>query len=154
MTNPKLPKGQLFINGKWRDAADGSVAPTFNPANEQEIMKVAQATLGDVNDAVDAAHEAFENGEWRKMGPHDKARVLNRIGDLIEENADELAALESMDMGKPLAFARHFDIQFIAGLFHFYAGVASGQLGGATRQVTPSESGNMPLAYTRKEPVV
>ncbi|MGR5266736.1 aldehyde dehydrogenase family protein [Vibrio astriarenae] len=153
MNTPTLPKGQLFINGHWRDASDGAVAATFNPATELEIMKVAQATLSDVNDAVDAAHEAFENGEWRKMGPHHKARVLNRIGDLIEENADELAALESMDMGKPLAFARHFDIQFIADLFHFYAGVASGQLGGATRQVTPSETGNMPLAYTRKEPL-
>ncbi|ELA9204206.1 aldehyde dehydrogenase family protein [Vibrio alginolyticus] len=153
MTIPTLPKGQLFINGQWRDAADGATAPTFNPANELEIMRVAQATLGDVDAAVDAAHDAFENGEWRKMGPHHKARVLNKIGDLIEENADELAALESMDMGKPLAFARHFDIQFIADLFHFYAGVASGQLGGATRQVTPSESGHMPLAYTRKEPL-
>ncbi|ELA8351035.1 aldehyde dehydrogenase family protein [Vibrio alginolyticus] len=153
MTIPTLPKGQLFINGQWRDAADGATAPTFNPANELEIMRVAQATLGDVDAAVDAAHDAFENGEWRKMGPHHKARVLNKIGDLIEESADELAALESMDMGKPLAFARHFDIQFIADLFHFYAGVASGQLGGATRQVTPSESGHMPLAYTRKEPL-
>lgn len=153
MTNPTLPKGQLFINGQWRDAADGATSPTFNPANELEIMRVAQATLGDVNDAVDAAYDAFEHGEWRKMGPHHRARVLNKIGDLIEENADELAALESMDMGKPLAFARHFDIQFIADLFHFYAGVASGQLGGATRQVTPSESGHMPLAYTRKEPL-
>ena len=124
MTTPTLPKGQLFINGEWRDAADGATAPTYNPASELEIMQVAQATLEDVNDAVDVAHDAFENGEWRKMGPHHKARVLNRIGDLIEENADELAALESMDMGKPFAVARHFDIHFIADLFHFYAGVA------------------------------
>ena len=86
MTNPTLPKGQLFINGQWRDAADGATSPTFNPANELEIMRVAQATLDDVDDAVDSAYDAFENGEWRKMGPHHRARVLNKIGDLIEEN--------------------------------------------------------------------
>jgi len=150
---PTLPKGQLFIGGQWRDSQDGKTSPTFNPATEEEIMQLAQATLADVDDAVETAHSEFENGQWRRMGPHERARVLNRIGDLIEDNADELAALESMDVGKPLAFSRHFDIKFIADLFHFYAGVASGQMGGATRPVTPSESGQMPLAYTRREPL-
>lgn len=150
---PKLPQGKLLINGVWRDASNGKTAPTFNPATEEEIMQVAQATTADVNDAVTAAHQAFENGEWRRMGPHDRARVLNKIADLIEENADELAALESMDMGKPVQFAKGFDINFISNLFHFYAGVAGGQLGGATRPVTPTLDGQMPLAYTRREPI-
>lgn len=150
---PQLPKGKLYINGEWRDSRDGKTAATVNPATEEEIMQVAQATVEDVNEAVEAAYEAFEHGEWRKMGPHDKARVLNRIADLIEENGDELAALESIDVGKPYVFARSFDIKFIADMFHFYAGVASGQLGGSTRLVTPSEQGIMPLAYTRREPL-
>ena len=156
MTNAKetqLPTGKLFIGGKWRDSANSKTAPTFNPASEEEILQVAQATEQDVNDAVDSAYEAFHNGEWSKMGPHDRAKVLNNIADLIEENADQLAQLESLDVGKPLQFSRTFDIGFIANLFRFYSGVASGQLGGATRLVSPSEDGQMPLAYTRREPL-
>ncbi len=150
---PQLPEGKLFINGKWCDSSDGRTAPTFNPATEEEIMQVAQATESDVNDAVQAAYNAFRQGEWHTMGPHERARILNKIADLIEENGDELAALESMDVGKPVHFARSFDIRFIADLFHFYAGVAGGQLEGATRLVTPSADGQMPLAYTRREPL-
>ena len=81
---PKLPEGKLLINGVWRDAGDGKTAATFNPATEEEIMRVAQATEADVNDAVEAAHDAFENGEWRRMGPHDRARILNKIADLTD----------------------------------------------------------------------
>nr|WP_319554449.1 aldehyde dehydrogenase family protein [uncultured Vibrio sp.] len=150
---PTLPKGQLFINGKWKDSSDGKTAATSNPATEIEIMQVAQATNGDVNEAVEAAYNAFHHSEWSTMGPHERARILHRIAELIEENADELAALESMDVGKPIQFARSFDIGFIADLFHFYAGVAGGQLGGSTRLVSPGPDGQMPLAYTRKEPL-
>jgi len=153
MTDINLPKGLLFINGKWQESADGKTAPTFNPATEEEILQVAQATEGDVNEAVEAAHDAFHNSDWATMGPHDRAKILNKIADLIEDNADELALLESMDVGKPLQFSRTFDIGFIANLFRFYAGVASGQLGGSTRLVSPAEDGQMPLAYTRREPL-
>jgi acyl-CoA reductase-like NAD-dependent aldehyde dehydrogenase len=148
-----LPAGQLCINGVWRDAVDGNTAPTVNPATEQEIMQVAQATPEDVTETVDAAYDAFEQGDWSRMGPHDRARVLNRIADLFEENADELAALEAFDVGKPVQFARSFDISIITDLYRFYAGVASGQMGGATRLVSPGHHGRMPLAYTRREPL-
>jgi len=148
-----LPQGKLFINGQWRDASTGKTAPTFSPTTEEEIMQVAQASEGDVNDAVEAAYNAFHHSEWAGMGPHERAKVLNKIADLIEASADELALLESMDVGKPLQFSRTFDIGFIANLFRFYSGVANGQLGGSTRLVSPAEDGQMPLAYTRREPL-
>jgi acyl-CoA reductase-like NAD-dependent aldehyde dehydrogenase len=153
ITKPQIPDGRLFIGGARRDSSDGKTGPTFNPATEEEITQVARATESDVNDAVEAAHGAFESGEWRGMGPHGRERVLHEIAGLIEGNADELAALESMDVGKPVQFVRSFDIQFLADLFRFCAGVAGGQLGGATRPVAPSASGQMPLAYTRREPL-
>ena len=71
--------------------------------------------------------------------------VLVEAGDVVEKD-QVLAVLESMDVGKPVQFARSFDIQFIADLFHFCPGVAGGQLGGATGPVAPSASGQMPLA--------
>ncbi|MDV2079904.1 aldehyde dehydrogenase family protein [Marinobacter xestospongiae] len=153
LITPNLPKGQLFIDGVWRDSGDGRTSATFNPATETEIMKVAKATEQDVNDAVEAAHKAFEDSQWSKMGPHERASILSKIADLIEANADDLARLEAMDVGKPLQFARSFDITFIANLFRFYAGVARGRMDGATRLVTPGADGEMPLAYTRKEPL-
>lgn len=148
-----LPKGLLYINGQWRAASDGKTAATINPATEQEIMQIAQASEQDVNDAVEAAYSCFHQSSWATMGPHHRATLLHRIADLIDAQADELAYLESLDVGKPLQYSRNIDIDFITGLFRFYAGVASGQLGGQTRLVTPSPSGSMPLAYTRREPL-
>lgn len=150
---PKLPRGKLFIDGEWRDAANGAKAETINPASEETIMSVAQATVEDVEDAVSAADRAFRSSPWRNMGPHRRAQLLYRIAELIDENADTLAALETLDVGKPVQFSRSFDIGFISGLFRFYAGIADGQLGGATRLVSPDENGVMPLAYTRREPL-
>lgn len=152
MKNDVVPQGHLFIDGVWRESSDGRTRPTINPTTEAPITEIAQATTADVNAAVDAAHRAFEGGAWSRMGPHDKARVLTRVAQLVERDADQLAWLESLDMGKPIAFSRNIDVRLLADLFYYYAGV-SAQLGGATRPVTPSVDGVMPLAYTRRAPL-
>jgi acyl-CoA reductase-like NAD-dependent aldehyde dehydrogenase len=96
---PKL----LLIGGKWVAAKSGKTFETINPATEQTLAQVAEGDRADVDEAVNAARKAFEQGKWPAMGPHQRARYLFKIADLIEEHTDELAMLESMDNGKPLA---------------------------------------------------
>ena len=148
-----LPKGQLYINAEWREPGSGKFSKTINPATEEVIMLIPQAEETDVESAIEAAHRAFLDPAWREMGPHERAAILRKIGDLVLENRDVLATLESLDVGKPIAMTRDFDIPFIANLFYFYAGVAEGQMGGATRKMSRAASGHFPLAYTRREPL-
>ena len=90
---PKLPEGKLFINGTWQDASDGRTLPTVNPADGSEITQIAQATAADVDKAVGAARRAFDDGPWRRMHVHDRARLLTRVAELVERDSAELAYL-------------------------------------------------------------
>src|SRR4051794_41905734 len=98
---PKVKNQQLLIGGKWLDAASGKTFPTVNPATGQTICQVAEGDKADVDLAVKAARKAFEDGPWPKMNASERGRLLNKLADLIEQNIEELAALESLDNGKP-----------------------------------------------------
>src|SRR5258708_30727160 len=124
--------GLLYIDGVWREASDGATAPTITPIDESQITTVAQATESDVEAAVAAARTAFDDGPWPGFNVHARARVLRRIAELVEENLDELAYLESLDMAKPIATATAIDAPMTAQLVHYYAGLAT-QLQGSTR---------------------
>ena len=89
------------------------------------IARVPDSDREDINRAVAAARRAFESGPWRRMTPSERGKLLWRIGDLILENADELAELESLDNGKPRAVARVADVPLAADLFHYMAGWAT-----------------------------
>ena len=145
----EVNSGQLFINGKWRDASDGSTFPTFNPTNEEIITEVAKATASDVNDAVENARNAFDHGPWGKMPGSERAKIMNRIADLMEERANELAYREALDMGKLYKDAAGIDVPFCAKLFRYFAGFAT-KIEGA---VKPSEGHQASLTYTRREPL-
>src|SRR5258708_36955986 len=93
---------QLLIGGKWQAAASGKEFETFNPATGQVIARVAEGDAVDVDRAVAAARRAFE-GEWSRWSPYDRQRLMIRPHDLIEANFEELAYLETVDMGKPIA---------------------------------------------------
>src|SRR5215469_4742642 len=97
---------KLFINGQWVDAASGHTFDTPNPATGETLAAVAEGDAEDINRAVGAARHAFDDGPWSRMTPSDRGRMIWKIGDLILEHADELAQLESLDNGKPLAVAR------------------------------------------------
>src|SRR6202020_1307184 len=97
---------QLFIDGRWCDAASGKTFETPNPATGETLARVAEGDVEDINRAVRAARRAFEEGPWGRMTPSERGRIIWRIGDLILEHADELAQLESLDNGKPVAVAR------------------------------------------------
>jgi len=101
---------QCFVDGQWKDAQSGETFATFNPATEEKIGEVAKAGAADVDLAVNAARCAFEAGPWHSMDARDRGKLLYRLADLIEENLEELAALETLDNGKPISEARTADL--------------------------------------------
>ena len=102
--------GKLIVNGEAVDAVSGKTFTTSNPATEEAITTVAQAGAEDVDRAVKAAREAFDNGPWTKMKPSERQAILFKLGDLILAHADELGRLETMDNGKPIFEAKLVDV--------------------------------------------
>ncbi len=138
---------KLLINGKWVPSKSGKTFETLNPANEEVLALVAEGDKADVDEAVKAARKAFEEGKWPRLGPHQRARALFKIAELIDAHADELAELESLDNGKPLSQARAIDIPASAETFRYYAGWCS-KIYGETNPSDPSM-----FNYTLREPV-
>ncbi|MGJ5755868.1 acyl-CoA reductase-like NAD-dependent aldehyde dehydrogenase [Streptomyces puniciscabiei] len=139
--------GQLFIGGQWREAADGARMDVIDPSSGRAITTVAQAGAGDVDAAVRAARDAFDSGPWPRMSGRERGRVLHRVAELIRANAEEIAALESLDVGKPISLCTAVDVTNAANDYEYYACLAQSQ-DGATRD-TPLNV----FAYTRREPL-
>jgi phenylacetaldehyde dehydrogenase len=140
---------ELFIGGKWMPAASGKTFETPDPATGETLARIAEGDAEDINRAVRAARAAFD-GPWSRMTPSERGRIIWRIGDLILEHADELAQLESLDNGKPVAVARVADIPLAADLFHYMAGWAT-KIEGNT--ISISIPGGNFHSYTLREPV-
>src|ERR1700691_4801887 len=96
-------KHQLFISGRWVDAKSGKTFDTYDPGTGRVIAQVAEGDAADIDAAVAAARRAFERGAWPTTLASERATMMWRLADLIEANADELAELESLNNGKPLA---------------------------------------------------
>src|SRR6202171_4991539 len=105
----RKPK-QLLIGGKWVPSKSGKTFETINPSNEEILALVAEGDKADVDEAVKAARRAFDEGPWPSMNPHQRARLMFKIAELLDQHADELAEIETLDNGKPLTFSRGFDI--------------------------------------------
>ena len=114
-------KYQLFINGQWQDASDNTTLKTYNPANRELLAEIADATKEDVHQAVQAAREAFKT--WKKTSVYERAALLNKIADRIEENAEWLARVETMENGKPIRETQNIDIPLAVEHFRYFAGV-------------------------------
>jgi acyl-CoA reductase-like NAD-dependent aldehyde dehydrogenase len=112
---------KLLIAGKAVDAANGETFVALNPATNKPVAHVAKASKEDVDRAVAAGRKAFDEGPWPKMSPYERGRVVQRIADRIRERANEIAEVESMNTGKPLARAKG-EIMGSAAVFDFYAG--------------------------------
>ena len=144
---------KLLIGGQWVEAATGETFPTLNPATEETLAEVARGGAEDIDRAVRAARLAFDDDSpWRRMSASDRGKVVWRIGDLIEEHADELALLESLDNGKPVSVARAADVALAADLFHYMAGWPT-KIEGSTVPITAVTAPGEYLAYTLREPV-
>src|SRR3954454_6935003 len=143
-----IKQTKILINNKWVDSVSGKTFETHNPATGDLLANIAEADAADVDLAVKAARKAFHaKAPWRRMSASDRGKLLNKLADLIEENADELALLESIDNGKPRHVARTADLPLVIACYRYYAGWAD-KIQGKTIPI----SGDY-FCYTRHEPV-
>lgn len=143
---PKIRQTKLLINNKWVDPVEGKTFTTLNPATGEVIAKVAEGTGRDVDIAVKAARAALENGPWARMDAADRGKLMFKLADLIEENAEELATLESLNCGKTITDSRG-DIAGTVNTIRYYAGWAD-KIEGRTVPVRGKF-----LSYTLRQPV-
>jgi 1-pyrroline dehydrogenase len=140
------PRGRLFIGGEWVDAADGETRDDINPATGEVIAEVAAGTKEDADRAVQAAQKAYDE-VWFDTPPKERAGMLFKLADAIEDDAEELARLEAIDVGKPISVSAG-DIPFIADNLRFFAGAA--------RVMEGKSAGEYERGYTsiiRREPL-
>jgi 1-pyrroline dehydrogenase len=134
-----------FVGGKWVDAIDGGTMEVLNPATGEAIAEVPQGTQADVDRAVEAAKEALP--EWLETTPGERAEALLKLADALEANADELAEIESQNVGKPLSYAKD-EMPVSADNIRFFAGAA--------RVLEGKSAGEYMRGYTsmlRREPL-
>ncbi len=142
-----LPELKLLINNQWVASESGRTFATVSPSTGEEICQVAEADAADVDKAVEAARAAFEHGPWRKMNASARGRLINRLADLIEQNADQLARLEALDNGKPVSVAKAVDVAKTVACYRYFAGWTD-KVQGKTIPI----DGDF-LCYTRHEPI-
>ena len=138
---------KLLIDGKWVQAHSGKTFDSVDPATGEVLARVAEGDKADIDLAVKAARRAFESGPWSKMSASERGRIIWKIGDLLQENLEEFAELETLDNGKPLSVSRVADVPLAADLFHYMAGWATKVEGSTIPIAGPF------LAYTRREPI-
>jgi betaine-aldehyde dehydrogenase len=113
---------KMFIDGEWRDAQNQGTRPIINPANGEVITFAPEGTVADARSAIYAARRAFEEGRWSGLSAQERASFLFKVADKIDEYADELTQLETMDNGKTLREAG-YDVGDAAACFRYYAGL-------------------------------
>ena len=138
---------KLLINNEWVDSVSGNKFVTINPATEEVICEVAEANTDDLDLAVQAARKAFTTGDWAHMSGSDRATLLFKLADLLEERKEELAHLETLDNGKPLQESLNLDLPLTIQCYRYFAGWAD-KIQGKTIPL----AGDF-LCYTRREPI-
>ena len=136
---------QLYIGGQWRDASDGRTFNSVCPANGEHLATCANASHADVDAAVDAAWKAFAT--WKNTTATQRAAILNQIADIIDENAEHLAMVESLDNGKPIRETMAIDVPFSSAHFRYFAGAILADEGSANML------GNDTLSLILHEPI-
>ena len=143
----EVTRYKMLIDGAWAEAEDGRTFDSINPATEEVWSTVPEATAGDVDRAVRAAHRAFSDGPWARALPTERGKSLRRLADLLAERSEELGRIETVDTGKMLKETR-WQAKYIAEFFHFYAGCAD-KIQGAT---LPIDKPDM-FVFTHREPL-
>lgn len=116
---------KMFINGEFVPSISGKTFETYNPATEDVLAVVYEAQEEDIDVAVKAARSAFESGPWVEMTTAERAHLIYKLADLIEEHGEELAQLEALDNGKPYQVALDDDIAATVENYRYYAGWAT-----------------------------
>src|SRR6202047_2958313 len=142
-----IDSGRLLIDGHWVEGM--KKFDTINPATGEKLTEITEASAEDVDHAVNAARKAFEDrgGPWRKMSASERGKLLWRLADLVENNLEELAELETLDNGKPIFESRYVDLPMVIDVLRYYAGLAT-KIHGET--VNTLETA---FTYTLREPV-
>jgi betaine-aldehyde dehydrogenase len=138
----------LYIDGTWVPAGSDDRIPVIDPSNGREVATVAAGTEDDVRKAVDAASAAFKDGRWSRLPHAERARVLLRVADLIEERLMAISEVESVDAGKPIKLTSNFDVPFGADNVRFFAGAARLMEGKAAAEYSGEH-----LSYLRRDPM-
>ncbi|XP_054722223.1 mitochondrial 10-formyltetrahydrofolate dehydrogenase-like [Uloborus diversus] len=142
---------QLFINNRFQDASSGKVLKSINPTDESIICDVQCASPEDVDKAVKAAKVSFEDGEWGKMNARDRARLMYRLADFMEEHKEELATLESIDSGAVYTLALKTHVGMSIDTWRYFAGWCD-KIQGSTIPINNARP-NRNLTFTKKEPI-
>ena len=143
----------MLIDGKWVEAASGKTFPVYDPSTGEVLAQVAEGDREDIDRAVRAARRAFEGGPWRRMSPSERGRLLWKLGDLLEAHSDEVATLESLDNGKPMAVAKAADVPLAADIFQYMAGWSTKIEGKTIPLSVLYTPGVQYHSYTRLEPI-
>ena len=138
----------LYIDGAWVKGESGDRLPVIDPSNSEQVATVTAATAGDVHRAIDAASAAFDDGRWSRIPPVERARVLLKVADLIEDRLMDLSKVESIDAGKPIKLTSNFDVPFGADNIRFFGGAARLLEGKAAGEYSPDH-----LSYLRRDPI-
>merc|ERR1719440_1005744 len=141
---------QLLINGEWKNSTSGRTFESIDPRTEEKICDFQAAGAADVVQAISAARVAFDEGPWPRMSGYERGRILNKLADLIDQNTEHLAQLETLDNGKPLFWSQNADIPLSAMHFRYFAGWAD-KVHGDT--IPHGNAQGNHFAYTLKEPV-
>ncbi|KAF5748602.1 aldehyde dehydrogenase family 2 member C4-like [Tripterygium wilfordii] len=145
MTEIKFTK--LFINGEFVDSVSGKTFETIDPRTEEVIARIAEGDKEDIDLAVKAARHAFDHGPWPRLPGAERGRIMMKFADLIDENIEEIAALDAIDAGKLFAMGKAVDIPGAAQTLRYYAGAAD-KIHGKVLKMTRELHG-----YTLREPI-
>jgi hypothetical protein len=142
--------GRMLIDGEFVDAP--SKLPVIDPSSGKTVSEICDASPADVDAAVRAARRAFESGPWRNTPPAEREKLLWRLAESIEEHADLLSELESVDVGMPRWMSRNLDVAGTAGVVRYMAGWPT-KIGGRTTDVAVPIPGSEFVGFTTKEPI-
>jgi phenylacetaldehyde dehydrogenase len=144
---------KLLIDGKRVDAANGETFEVLDPSDNSVLTRAPKGEKEDVDRAVKAARNAFENGPWRKITVSERGKLMWKLADLIEQRTEEFAQLETLDNGKPLSIARAADVPLTVDHFRYYAGMTT-KIHGETIDISvPYAPGAEFLDFTLREPM-
>jgi acyl-CoA reductase-like NAD-dependent aldehyde dehydrogenase len=141
------PRNNILIDGEWREAHSEERFDTVNPATGETITSVASGQVEDINDAVQSARTAFEDGRWSGLAPRDRGQALIKLAELIDTHGEELQLLETLDVGKPVRYSRRVDVAQAVSTFEWY-GEAADKLYDEIAPTAPNA-----LGLIRREPV-
>ncbi|KAL6984817.1 Aldehyde dehydrogenase 2 member C4 [Sarracenia purpurea var. burkii] len=144
---PEIKFTKLFINGNFVDSVSGKTFETRDPRTGEVIARIAEGDKADVDLAVQAARFAFDHGPWPRLPASRRRNIILKLADLIEENAEEVAALDTIDAGKLFEWGKAVDIPMAAETFRYYAGAAD-KIHGETLKMSSEHQ-----AYTLREPI-